>query len=90
MWDLKAENQVCITNDSGSNIINATQKLDWPRLSCFGHNLHLGVTKALKSYSRCGRALGVCHKIVASFSCSWKRKQELTKAQLNLDLPQQL
>ena len=88
MWDLKAENQVCVTTDSGSNIINATQKLDWSRLSCFGHNLHLGVTKALKSDSRCGRALGVCHKIVASFSGSWKRKWELTKAQINLDLPQ--
>ena len=46
MWNLKAESLVCITTDSGSNVINATKRLDWPRLSCFGHNLHLGVTKS--------------------------------------------
>ena len=46
-WELKANNQVGITTDSGANVINAAKRLDWARLSCFGHNLHLGVTKAL-------------------------------------------
>ena len=88
MWDLKAECQVCITTDSGSNVINATKRLDWPRLSCFGHNLHLGVTKSLDDDPRCSRALGLCRKVVAAFSGSWKRKRELTKAQINLNLKQ--
>lgn len=51
-WDLPAERQVCITTDSGSNIISATQKLQWMRLSCFGHNLHLAITNALKEDRR--------------------------------------
>ena len=32
--------------DNGSNIINATSKLGRKRLSCFGHNLNLAVTKS--------------------------------------------
>lgn len=87
-WQLKATNQVSITTDSGANVVNATKKLEWARLSCFSHNLHLGVTKALKSDTRCNQVLAVCHKIVAAFSGSWKRKRELTKTQINLDLPQ--
>ena len=54
----------------------------------FGHNLHLAITKALNNDVRCSRALGVARKIVSGFSLSWKRKRELTKAQLNLRLPQ--
>ncbi len=88
MWNLKSECQVCITTDSVSNIVNAARRLSWPRLSCFGHNLHLGVLKAIKDDSRCSRALGLCRKIVAAFSGSWKRKREFTKAQINLNLQQ--
>ena len=57
-------------------------------LSCFGHNLHLGITKALNQDNRCTRALAVAHKIVSTFSISWKRRRELSKAQQNLNLPE--
>jgi len=87
-WDLKAENQVCLTTDNGSNIVKAASDLEWLRLSCFGHNLHLAITKALNGDQRCVRVLGICRKIVSAFSQSWKRKQELTKAQLNLGIDQ--
>ena len=53
-WDLLPENQVCITTDSGSNIVKATRDLNWRRLSCFGHNLHLAVTKAVANDSMQG------------------------------------
>ena len=33
-WNLDAPNQVCLTTDSGSNIIKAAQELTWPSLSC--------------------------------------------------------
>ena len=85
-WGLPEERQVCITTDSGSNIISATQKLQWVRLSCFGHNLHLAITNALKDDRRIDRAQGVCKKIVASFSNSWK-KRDLTKVQEEKKLP---
>ena len=40
-WNLKKEQQVCITTDNGSNIVKATNKLHRQRLPCFGHNLNL-------------------------------------------------
>ena len=52
-WDLDEAKQVCLTMDSGSNIINAAERLDWPRLACFGYNLHLAVTKSVKGDHRC-------------------------------------
>lgn len=88
-WNLKPEHQVCITTDNGSNVVNATTtKLHWQRLPCFGHNLNLAVTKALKDDNRISRALGLARKIVSSFSASWKRRRELMKAQAAKDLPQ--
>ena len=51
-WDLQETHQVCITTDSGSNIINASERLQMTRLACFGHNLHLGITNALKEDSQ--------------------------------------
>ena len=86
-WNLNPSNQVCLTTDNGSNIVAAARLLNWDRLSCFGHNLHLAITKAIDNDTRCSRALGVAHKIVSSFSTSWKRRRELSKAQVNLNLP---
>ena len=77
-WMLTAEKQVCLTTDSGSNVVKAARDLKWPRLSCFGHNLHLAITKSLDHDSRVSRALGLTRKIVSAFHCSWKRKRELS------------
>jgi len=85
-WSLSADNQVCLTTDSGSNIIKAARDLHWLRLACFGHNLHLSVTKAMDGEPRCHRALGVCRKIVSAFHTSWKRKRELSKSLINMNL----
>lgn len=87
-WELKKEQLMCITTDSGSNIIKATHTLGWRRLSCFGHNLNLAVTKSLKNDHRISRALGLARKIVSAFSSSWKRRRELGKAQAEKCLPQ--
>ena len=77
LWELDSTNQVCLTIDNGNNTVSAARILDWSRLSCFGHNLHLSITKAIKDHAYCSRALEVCRKIVSSFSMSWKRKREL-------------
>lgn len=52
-WSLNSTNLVCMTIDSGSNIVAAAKKLDWTRLSCFGHNLDLAITNPLNKDTRC-------------------------------------
>ena len=86
-WHLSSTRQVCITTDSGANVVKAVRDLDWPWMSCFGHNLHLAITNAMKDEDRISRAIGVCKRIVTAFSQSWKRRRELSKAQLELKLP---
>ena len=51
-WELRPSQQVSLTTDSGSNIKAAAEKLGWIRVSCFGHNLHLAITKALAKDNR--------------------------------------
>lgn len=86
-WQLSPTKQVCLTTDSGANIVKAARDLNWPWISCFGHNLHLAITNAMKDEPRISRAIGLCKRIVAAFSQSWKRRRELGKAQLELKLP---
>ena len=87
-WDLTASRQVCLTtDDNATNCINAAEQLQWSHLSCFSHNLHLAITKAIKADRRCERCLVLCRKIVSALSMSWKRKRDLTKAQMNLQSP---
>ncbi|XP_073708964.1 E3 SUMO-protein ligase ZBED1-like [Garra rufa] len=86
-WSLEEQKMVCITTDSGANIVKATSLNNWTRLQCFGHRLHLAIENAMKD-SRIERAVGLCKKIVAYFSHSWKRKRELAIAQKELNLPE--
>lgn len=44
-WGLSEDRQVCITTDSGSNIVKATSLNNWTRLQCFGHRLHSAIGK---------------------------------------------
>ena len=79
---------MCLTTDNGSNIVCATSnRLGWNHLSCFGHNLHLAVTNSMKDEVHVARAFGVCRKLVELFAHSWKKKRELSEAQVQLKLP---
>ena len=87
-----ASNIVCACNNdnvsfnsSVSNIVCACNKLSCLRLSCFGHNLHLAIGKAT-NYRWCTRAIAVCKKIVRIFSTSWKKRRDLSQAQIDLNL----
>ncbi|KAL7880632.1 hypothetical protein SRHO_G00028860 [Serrasalmus rhombeus] len=78
----------CITTD---NIVAAVRKLGWQRLSCFGHNLHLAVTNALKTEKdRTARAGGLCRTLVTTFSQSWQKKRKCRKNKLNSTCPAML
>ncbi|XP_060774548.1 E3 SUMO-protein ligase ZBED1-like [Neoarius graeffei] len=86
-WGLSESKQVCITTDSGANIVKATSLNNWTRLQRFGHRLHSAVERAGKN-KKVERAVGVCKKAVAAFSFSWKKKRDLAAAQEELHLPQ--
>ncbi len=88
-WSLDERKLVCITTDNGANIVAAVRKLGWKWLNCFGHNLHLAVTNAMKTEKdRTARAMGVCRTLVAAFSQSWQKKRKLQKEQAELNMPQ--
>uniref|UniRef100_A0AAR2KWN2 BED-type domain-containing protein n=1 Tax=Pygocentrus nattereri TaxID=42514 RepID=A0AAR2KWN2_PYGNA len=79
-WRLKEENQVCVTTDSGANVVKAVKLNNWSRLSCFGHRLHIHIFLA--------KAVSVGKKIVSAFSHSWKRQRALQEVQRDMGLPQ--
>ncbi|KAL1282509.1 hypothetical protein QQF64_001312 [Cirrhinus molitorella] len=86
-WGLVEERLVCITTDNVANMIRAASVNNWPRLHCFGHRLHLAIENAMKD-PRIDRAVGLCKKLVSSFSYSWKRKREFLAAQKEMKLPE--
>ena len=63
-------------------MVSAITKLGWSHLSCFGHNLNLGVTNAMKEEDRIIRAVGVCKKVVQHFAQSWKKDIALQRYKL--------
>ena len=81
-WKLDETKQVAITTDNGANVKKAGKDNSWTNLSCFGHNLHLAITNTLANESRVKRSLGTCKKIVAASGTSWKRRGDMTAAQL--------
>ncbi|CAM4697888.1 unnamed protein product [Leuciscus chuanchicus] len=88
-WGLSEERLVCMTTDSGTNIIKALKDNNWPSLQCFGHRLHNAIENGVKD-PRIDRAIGVCKKAVSAFSYSWKKRRDMTEVQAELGLPQHL
>ena len=68
------EQLVCMTSDSGCNVIKAAVELGWVRLSCFSHNLHNAVNNLIKDDVHISCATGICNKIVGTtcISHSWQ------------------
>lgn len=86
-WELKAENLVVTTTDNGSNFVLAFQLLEYPRLSCFGHNLDLVINKSLQ-LDQVHRAITRCHSLVEAFSRSWKKYRDHHQKQADPGLKQ--
>ena len=80
-WGLDPSKMTAITTDNAANIVKACRDKNWRNITCFGHNLHLGITNTIAKEKNVSRALGVCRKSVAAFSMSWKRQKALTEAQ---------
>ncbi|XP_036957921.1 E3 SUMO-protein ligase ZBED1-like [Acanthopagrus latus] len=86
-WSLSEQDMVCMTTDSGANVVSALRINDWKRLPCFGHRLHIAIERSMRD-ARIDRAIGVCKKVVAAFSNSWNLKKGLADAQNQMKLPE--
>ena len=78
---------VSITTDNATIMIKAFEQFPDLWLGCFGHNLNLAISKALKIL-RVETAIRACRHLVQGFSRSWKRKRGLTEKQAAINLPQ--
>ena len=61
--------------------------VEWQLVSCFGHNLDLAISKALK-LDRVQKVIAKCHSLVEVFSRSWKKNRDLRAKQITLGLKQ--
>ncbi|XP_077467105.1 E3 SUMO-protein ligase ZBED1 [Stigmatopora argus] len=86
-WNLQEEKLVCLTTGSHYNVAKAAILNEWPRQECFGYRVHLAIEKAM-SDPEIERAVGLCKKIVSSFSYSYRLRKELARAQNELKLPE--
>ncbi|KAM9306409.1 E3 SUMO-protein ligase ZBED1-like [Pholidichthys leucotaenia] len=87
LWKLDEEKMVCMTTDSGTNMMKALKLNQWTHLSCFGHRLHNAIENACKD-ARIERAVGVCKKVISAFSFSWKKRRDMAVVQTELGLPE--
>nr|XP_023678533.1 zinc finger BED domain-containing protein 4-like [Paramormyrops kingsleyae] len=85
-WNLAEDRLVCMTTDSGTDMIKALSNNKWPNLQCFGHRLHNAIENGVKD-PRIDRAIGVCKMAVCAFSYSWKKRRDMSEAQAELGLP---
>ena len=86
-WGLSRNDLVATTTDSGSNIVSAFRILSALRISCFGHNLDLGIKKGLDN-AQIKRAIGRCHSLVELFHRSCKKTRDLRQKQQEFGLPE--
>lgn len=86
-WNLNIKNIACCTTDNGSNILKAMSYLQLTHISCFGHNINIGINRAL-GLSQLQRAIRRLKKLQSAISHSWKMRRDLTKAQefLQMDI----
>ena len=60
---LQPSQLVCITSNSGSNMVKAAKLADLPHLTCFGHSLHNAVNNGLACNQKVARAIATCHNV---------------------------
>ena len=86
-WGINIKNISCCVTDNGSNILKAVQQLEVPHLSCFAHNINIGVNKAL-DIQELRKAVGRLKSLQSSIAHSWKMKRDLSGAQEALNMEQ--
>lgn len=74
--------------DNGANIVKAIRDMNYIRISCAAHNLHLCITGALKSQRILTEILAKGRSIVGHFNHSAKACDRLRELQSQLQIPQ--
>ena len=72
-----------MTTDNGTNIVYASEILQWKRMPCFSHTLQLAVEVVLK-LPEVSRALARCRQLVGHFNRSAKSSYLLQQKQADL------
>ncbi|XP_077581162.1 E3 SUMO-protein ligase ZBED1-like [Stigmatopora nigra] len=87
-WDLRRDMLVCVTADHAAAI---EEGCEWNGLQCFGLHLQTAVEMSLKtcspSQAAVSDAVGMCKQVTAAISNSLKRRCQLAKAQVDLNVP---
>ncbi|KAL1281651.1 hypothetical protein QQF64_000454 [Cirrhinus molitorella] len=83
-WKLVIVKMASITTDNATNNKKAFEDYTW--ISCFGHNLHLAVNKALQ-VNRVSAALSKLRKTISAFTRSPKLSRQFSKKQKDLSSP---
>lgn len=84
-WGVNINEISCATTDNGSNILKSVKDLNLPHLTCFAHNINIGVNNAL-NIMEVKRAVARLKCLQSSIAHSWKMKRDLHKAQTDLHL----
>lgn len=85
-FDLTLDQVTTLTTDSAANMVAMARNLNVTRIACFGHILHNAIQHGLND-PEIDSLLRVSRKIVSVFSYSHKYRNDLTKAQKELELP---
>ena len=75
-WNIRKENLVSVTTDNATNMVKAFTEFPDLWFGCFGHNLNLAISKALRM-QRVDTAVKACRHLVQGFSRSWRRRRDL-------------
>lgn len=82
-WKISKESLCGITTDNARNMKKAFAEFLCVWLTCFGHNLNLAISKALK-IQRVESTVRACRHLIQGFSQSWKRKREFSNNRLSV------
>ncbi|KAJ4946777.1 hypothetical protein JOQ06_008823 [Pogonophryne albipinna] len=70
--NLAEDRLICMTTDSGSNMIKALKDNAWPNFQCFGHRLHNAIENGVKD-PRIDRAIG----LITESPTRWGSRQRM-------------
>lgn len=79
-WGLNVQKLTSITTDNGSNILKAVDILKIPHISCFGHNINIGIKRVLQ-LPQLKRAVARLKSLQNTIAHSWKMQRDLKLAQ---------